>query len=73
MIHRLLYRLRYGNYSLLLLGLIFVFIEGYRLLGVGLIIISIIAFIVLNWLIDKTAKKTDYDADENGNAKPRYY
>lgn len=72
MINRLCYRLRYGNYSLLLVGLILIFIEDFRVWGIIAIVTSIVAFVVLNWLIDKTANKPKYDADENGNAKPNY-
>ncbi len=72
MLNRIFYRLRYGTYSLLLLGLILVFIEGYRLWGVVAILLALVSFFVLNWLVDKTADKLDYEADENGNAKPVY-
>ncbi len=72
-LHRIAYRLHYAMYSLLLLGLLLLaFAEGLRLLGAGLVVLALIGFVVFGKLQDRTAPKDDFDADENGNAKPNY-
>lgn len=71
-ITRIFYRLHYAMYSVLLLGIISIFIDGYRLVGVFLILGACIGFVLFNYLIRKTTPKDHFDSDEDGNANPNY-
>ncbi len=71
--NRICHRLHYGMYSVLTLGILTVILsEGYRWEGVGLILLSLIGFVVFKKLANATERGIDYDADENGNANPNY-
>lgn len=71
-IYRIFFRMRYAMYSLFGLGLIFLFIEELRLIGVLLIVSAVIGFILCNYIVNKTEPEEEGDFDENGNARPNY-
>ncbi len=71
--NRICHRLHYGMWSVLTLGILTVLlVDGHRLEGVGLIVLALIGFVVFKKLANTTEPEDDYDADENGNAKPNY-
>ncbi len=72
MIKRIVVRLRYLSYSILLLSILFLFSSEYRIFAIGGIILSVGIFIFSNWYLNKPNPEDEYEADENGNAKPKY-
>ncbi len=72
MLKRIVARLRYLSYSILLLSILFLFSEENRINGIGGIFLSIGIFIFSNWYLNRPNPEDEYEADENGNAKPKY-
>ncbi len=72
LIHRYFYRLQYAMAYSFGGGFILLFFEKQRTLGITGIIVGFFGYFIFGWLAEKTMPKEEYDADENGNAKPNY-
>lgn len=71
LLHRLILRLRYAATGLPAAGIILLFVGPWRW-AIGCLAGGTLLYLLLDRLEARCRPRSSYDADENGNARPKY-